>query len=154
MDAPKRGPSFRNAGRLQELWNALVPTQEIARELGYYSTRNVCRAVRSMRKIGYHFIYRGAGRPKKDGTPNRVYHQKARAGRRPTEAQLAYWATVSALKTEYYAKKREKENHMIEEKLKALSTRPVIEGGTFRCRFCSGRTDDPMGHPSCRESVA
>lgn len=150
-ESHKRGPHFRNAGRLQELWNALVPTKDIARELGYYDSRNVCRAVRSMRKAGYEFIYRGAGRPRKDGSQP-VWQEYQRP---PTEAQREYWRRLGPLKKEFWAARRKEREVRAAERLDAvvIPLRPVIQNGTFRCTYCSGRTDDPMGHPSCR-SVA
>lgn len=146
----KKGPPFRDGGRLQELWNALVPTREIAQELGFYSVRNVCRSVRSMRKLGYHFIYRGAGRPRKDGTPNAPRRRKVQP---PTEKQKAYWARVGPIVAEYHASRRKERDVRLKARLDELviPIRPKVEGGTFRCTYCQGRTDDPMGHRSCRE---
>jgi hypothetical protein len=155
MEEPqsKRGPHFRNAGRLQELWNALVPTKDIARELGFYDSRNVCRSVRAMRKAGYDFIYRASGRPNKDGT-QRAWRKEPKA---PTEKQRAYWAALGPLKKEFWALRRDKEKELkAKQAFDALviPLRPTIENGVFRCSYCSGRTDDPMGHPSCRDAVA
>lgn len=150
-DAPqhKLGRPFKDAGRLQQLWNDLVPTKAIAAELGFYSSRNVCRSVRAMRKLGYDFLYRGAGRPKKDGTQRtwRIFEPKP-----PTPKQLQYWAKVADLMTERHKQKQEETKTLVDRAAARLEIPKTVhvEGGTFRCSYCTGRTNDPMGHPSCR----